>query len=166
MATVKPSTSINDVIKSTGNANSSWKASTLSNDVYKSAGNANSSSLLFPHYIVMYSLLFLVCSAIIIVIIHVYKYNVSIKKRLNRLEHPIFIGLHSIPQPQLNSIERRLNVLESSVYYTERRINSMQTTETSNEYLNPIQRQRSMSDLSWDSYDNYERVYNSTTVRL
>lgn len=49
------------------------------NDIYKLAGTANSSSL-FPHYIAIYSLLFLVCTIIIIVIVFAYKFNVSIKK--------------------------------------------------------------------------------------
>ena len=42
------------------------------NDIYKSAGNANSSLLLFPHFIAMCSLLFLVFCIIVIVIIFVY----------------------------------------------------------------------------------------------
>jgi hypothetical protein len=97
-----------------------FKLSTSSSidDVYKSAGNAKSSLLLFPHYIAIYSLLILVFSIIVIVIISVYRFNVSIKqKALN------FRTSHIYPRTQLHR-------LESSAYYTEKR-NSLQTTETS-----------------------------------
>lgn len=137
-----------------------------SNNTSMITGTANNAPSLFPHFIVIYILVFLICCFIVIAIIFVSKFNVSVKKRLHRLENPIFTRTHSIAQQQLDIIERRLHILENSPFVQTESRNSA-CMETGNDYLIPLQRLESHANLSWDYCDyNYEPVYNTTTTRL
>jgi hypothetical protein len=141
-----------------------------SNSMSMITGTVNNALQFSPHFIVIYILIFLLCCFIVIVIIFVSKFNVSVKKRLLRLENPIFTGTRSITQQQLDMFERRLRILENSPFIqTESR--SSTRMETENDYLSSPQRLESHTNLSWDMYDvydynNYEPVYNTTTTRF
>jgi hypothetical protein len=100
-------------------------------DAYITTGTENST--LYPHYIVIYSLFFLICSFIILGIVFAHRFYKSVLKRFYRYENPIFTG--SIPQQKLNLIERRLFNLENPT-----------SAHASNDNLIPLKKSKSKSN--------------------